>query len=66
MDVIYRQGSVTNKIADSRSHRLSGWFAIFLTSIVALDIFLVDFMHIGRLSTGSILIAVFYKLQVDV
>lgn len=58
MDVLYRQGSITNAIHPNQSHKVSAGFAILLTGIVITDILFN--IPIGFLSAGSILIALVY------
>lgn len=63
MDVIYRQGSITDKIHASPFHRFSALYAGMLTGIVLLEIWLssiFSFPSIGSISLGSILIVVLY------
>jgi len=63
MDVMYRQGSVTNAISPNASHTTSARFAILLVAIVIVDILINTIFpsaHIGLRSAGSILIALCY------
>jgi len=63
LDFIYRQGSVTSVVKTNRSHEVSAFFAIALSSIVLMEILVQDSFssfHIGPLSLGSIAIAVLY------
>jgi len=63
MDVMYRRGSVTNAVHPDLSHKVSARFAMFLAFLVIADIiFNAAFpaFHVGRLSVGGALIALFY------
>ena len=64
MDIMYRKGSITDAIHPDKSHRVSSSLAVVLALIVVAEIALPGggFLgfHIGRLSIGSILIAVLY------
>ncbi len=59
MDMIYREGAVTNAIKPHRSHFASASFAIILTLVVITEIF-VALPAWGPLSVGSILIVAIY------
>ncbi len=63
MDVLYRQGAITNTIQPSSSHKVSACFAILLSCIVIFDIVVtipvLRFSNIS-LSAGSLMIAVCY------
>ena len=63
MDVLYRQGSVTNAVLPSQLHKTSAYFAIFLVFLVIVDIMfnaIFPAFHVGPVSVGGILIALFY------
>jgi cation:H+ antiporter len=63
MDVLYRQGSVTNALKPNVSHQVSARFAILLTFLVILDIMFngaFPAFHVGPLSIGGVLILIFY------
>ena len=63
MDVVYRQGSVTNALVPNVSHRVSAQFAVLLTFLVIFDILLIGAFpafHIGSLTVGSVLILAAY------
>jgi cation:H+ antiporter len=65
MDMLYRQGSLTNAVEPNASHQLSGRFAILLTFFVVLDILFngaFPTAHLGSFSVGGVLIAVFYLI----
>ena len=60
MDVMYRQGAVTNAIRPNLSHKVSARYAVYLVAIVIVDILMnsrFPVLHIGPLSSGSFLIA---------
>lgn len=65
MDIMYSKGSVTNKIQPNRSHIVSAFFAIILSVVVIIEIFLssrVQYPHFGLMSMGNLLIVFLYFL----
>ena len=67
MDVLYRQGSITNALKPNVSHQVSARFAIFLTFLVILDIMFngaFPAFHAGPLSVGGVLILIFYFIGI--
>ena len=63
MDVLYRQGSVTNAVHPKESHKVSAGFAMALAFLVIFDIIfnrMFPAFHFGPISIGGALIAVFY------
>ena len=68
MDVLYRQGSITNALKPNISHQVSARFAIVLTFLVIFDIMFngaFPAFPVGSLSVGSILIPVFYFIGIN-
>lgn len=67
LDVMYRRGSVTNAIEATKSHLYSSFFAVALTSIIILEIFLnfyipIERFSVGYISIGTILVILIYFL----
>jgi len=63
MDILHRQGAVTNTIQPNSSHKVSACFAILLSSVVIADIiFNVPVLNFNdvSLSAGSLMIALCY------
>jgi len=63
MDLMYRQGSLTNALEPDRSHKASSGFAILLISLVIVDILLsvpVVTVPGGQLSAAMALVAICY------
>lgn len=63
MDIMYRQGSLTNDIRPNPLYKLSARFSALLALIVIADIVLIaafPSFHVGPVSVGGILIAFFY------
>jgi len=68
MDVLYRQGAVTNAIRPDLSHKVSAQFAILLICIVIGDILFnvpILTLPVGSLSAGSVLIAICYFVGIN-
>jgi len=69
LDIVYRKGSVTSQAESTRSHVLSGAFAILLTMVVLGEIFLSPKMfsfRVGFLSFGNLLIAIIYLVGIKI
>ena len=63
MDLVYRQGSVTNKIPYRRSHLMPGVFAFLMTGIVIIDIgwsSRISIPAMSSLSVGSLFLFMIY------
>jgi len=63
MDIIYRQGSITNTIKPNLAHKNAAMYSIFLSTIVILDLTLgryVSFISFGNASLGTIGIILVY------
>lgn len=59
MDIVYREGSITDAIPLKRSHLLAGSFVLFLTLIILGDL-LGMFPMVGSFGMGSILVGLFF------
>lgn len=67
LDILYREGPVTNKVKTTASHILSAVFAITLSAIVLAEILLSRRMQVptvGGVSIGTIFIALIYFLGI--
>lgn len=63
MDMMYRDGSVTNAVHRSGSYQIAGLFSIFLTGVVIAEIWMAQSFSVtvwGPVSLGTLLIAAIY------